>query len=80
MPSESIRTSLDAAHLAVPDQQTTSALAQVGLGERARLMDPQPPRHSTTISARSRTPCLSTGVWRITATISSTVGGSAGYT
>ena len=39
-----------------------------------------PPRHSTTISARSRSPCLSAGVWRITATISSTVGGSAGYT
>ena len=40
----------------------------------------RPPRHSTTISARSRNPCPSAGVWRITATISSTVGGSAGYT
>ena len=39
-----------------------------------------PPRHSTTINARNRSPCLSAGVWRITATISSTVGGSAGYT
>lgn len=37
-----------------------------------------PPRQSTTISARSLSPCPSAGVWRITATISSTVGGSAG--
>jgi integrase len=39
-----------------------------------------PPRHSTTISARSRSPCRSGEIRRMTATISSTVGGSAGYT
>jgi len=38
-----------------------------------------PPRQSTTISARSLKPCRSSLVWRMTAMISSTVGGSAGY-
>jgi hypothetical protein len=37
-----------------------------------------PPRQSTMISARNLKPCRSSPVWRITAMISSTVGGSAG--
>jgi hypothetical protein len=38
-----------------------------------------PARQSTTIIARSLNPCRSSQVWRITATISSTVGGSPGW-
>jgi hypothetical protein len=38
----------------------------------------RPPRHSTTIIARNRSPCRSTGILPMTATIYSTVGGSAG--
>jgi hypothetical protein len=37
-----------------------------------------PARHSTTIIARTRQPCRSSAAWRITATNSSTIGGSAG--
>ncbi|MGO9319225.1 MAG: hypothetical protein ACLQBY_00205 [Solirubrobacteraceae bacterium] len=37
-----------------------------------------PPRQSITIIARRRQPCGSSLAWRITQTISSTVGGSAG--
>jgi hypothetical protein len=37
-----------------------------------------PARHSTTIVARNRHPWRFSAVWRMTATISSTVGGSAG--
>jgi hypothetical protein len=37
-----------------------------------------PLRQSTTISARSLKPWRSSLAWRITATISATVGGSAG--
>jgi hypothetical protein len=38
----------------------------------------KPARHSTTISARIRAALRPAPAWRITATISSTVGGSAG--
>jgi hypothetical protein len=38
----------------------------------------RPARHNTTISPRSRRPCRPSPAMRITATISSTVGGSAG--
>jgi hypothetical protein len=37
-----------------------------------------PARHKTTIIARIRQPWRLSGLWRSTATISSTVGGSAG--
>jgi hypothetical protein len=39
----------------------------------------RPARHKITISARSRTPSTLLPASRITAMISSTVGGSAGY-
>jgi hypothetical protein len=39
----------------------------------------RPARHNTTTSPRSRRPCTPSPAIRMTATISSTVGGSAGY-
>jgi hypothetical protein len=38
----------------------------------------RPARHNTTISARARRPSIVAPAWRMTATISSTIGGSAG--
>ena len=38
----------------------------------------RPARHSTTIRPFRRSPCAAWRAWRVTATISSTVGGSAG--
>ncbi len=67
-----------AAALAVADQDRAAARVEVALGERERLLDPQPGAPQTTITARSRAPWRSSPAWRITATISSTVGGSAG--
>jgi hypothetical protein len=63
----------------VPDEQAASALVEVGLCERERLMDPQTgspehdnqPKHPPTVSA--------VPARRMTATISSTYGESAEY-
>jgi hypothetical protein len=52
--------------------------ARAAFGERERLLDAQPARQSTMIIARSHHPWRSSAVWRMTATISSIVGGSAG--
>jgi hypothetical protein len=65
------------ATLAPADEQRPAVGVEVALGERERFMR-SPARHSTTIIARSLHPWRSSAVWRMTATISSTVGGSAG--
>jgi hypothetical protein len=67
-----------AAALAAPDEQRAAALVKIGLGERERFLARSPARHRMTISARSRRPSASPPAARITATISSTLGGSAG--
>jgi hypothetical protein len=67
-----------AAALAAPDQQRSAPLVEVVLGKRESLLDTSPARQSTMIIARILKPWRSSGVWRSTATISSTVGGSAG--
>ena len=54
-------------------------LIEIGLGQRQRLVDPQPsaPEHDDqTVEAVA---VSGETAWRITATISSTVGGSAGW-
>jgi hypothetical protein len=51
---------------------------EVVLGERERFLTRSPARHKTMIIARTRQPWRSSAAWRKTATISSTVGGSAG--
>jgi len=63
--------------LAMADDHRSRASVEVGLGERERLADPQP-RNNSTISAHNRTPLAPAPAVRITAMISSTVGGSAG--
>jgi hypothetical protein len=62
----------------VADKQRPAARVQVVFGERERLLDAQPGAPDTRIIARSRHPWRSSAVWRMTATISSIVGGSAG--
>jgi hypothetical protein len=59
-------------------EQRPAPRIEVALAKRERLLDAEPARQSTTISARRRAPWRSSGVRRITAMISSTVGGSAG--
>ena len=71
------------AHLAPPaaltmaDQDRSEPRVGIVLGDRERLVAAQP-RHSSTIKARRRAPWTPSPAWRITATISSTVGGSGG--
>jgi hypothetical protein len=62
----------------VTDKQRAAVAIEVGLAERERLTDPQPARQSTTIRPRSLTPSGPSPAARITAMISSTVGGSGG--
>ena len=68
-----------AAALAAPDQQRAAARIEVGLGERERLVDAQPgaPQHHDQ-AAQPAAVHACRRRWRMTATISSTVGGSAG--
>jgi hypothetical protein len=42
--------------LAMPDQDRPPPFLQIGLGERERLVDPQPARHSATINPFRRLP------------------------
>jgi hypothetical protein len=63
----------------VAHEQRPAPRIEVALAQRERLLDAQPAAQSTTISARRRAPWPSSVLWRITAMISSTVGGSAGY-
>jgi hypothetical protein len=64
--------------LAVPHEHSASTRVHVGLGKREGFADSQAPRQSTTINARRRTPPEALPAARITAMISSTIGGSAG--
>ena len=64
--------------LAAPHEQRSAARVEVGLGERERLADRRPARQSTTIRPRRRRPWTPSPACRITVTISSIVGGSAG--
>jgi hypothetical protein len=54
------------------------ARVQVGLGEHERLVDPQPGAPGHDGQAAQRRPWTPSPAWRITVTISSIVGGSAG--
>jgi hypothetical protein len=67
------------AALAMADQDRASMSVKIALVERERFADRQPARQSTTIRPRSRIASASSPAARITAMISSTVGGSAGY-
>ena len=63
--------------LPVPDEQAASPLVEVGLGEReGPCIDAGAPQHDD--QTRIRRPWRLSPAWRMTATISSTVGGSAG--
>lgn len=66
-----------AAALAAADENRPTRTVQVGLGQGQGFADPQPARHRITISERRRAPSASSPAARITATISSIVGGSA---
>ena len=79
LPAPVVHADLSApAALAAADQQRAAARVEVGLGERERLVMRSPARQRTTIRPRSRRPWTPSPAPRMTATISSTVGGSAG--
>ena len=64
--------------LAIADQKCAAPRVEIALGEIEHSWIRRPARHSTTISPRSRSPPTPSPAWRMTATISSTRGGSAG--
>jgi hypothetical protein len=66
------------AALAAADEQRAAAPVEVAPVEVERLLDPGPARQRTTIRPRMRSPARPSPAARMTATISSTVGGSAG--
>ena len=63
------------AAFSVPDEDRATDAIQVALGQRERFADPQPGTPSTTMTPRSLTPSGSSPAARMTAMISSTVGG-----
>jgi hypothetical protein len=65
--------------LAATNEDAAARPVKVTLGQRKRLADAQPGAQSTTMSARVLKPCVVSPATRMTATISSTAGGSAGY-
>ena len=65
--------------LTVADQHRTPGAINVSLAEGKASEMRSPPRQSTAISARMRSPWRSWPAWRITRTISSGRGGSGGY-
>src|SRR3954469_6877804 len=67
-----------AAALAASDQQRSAARVEVGLGECERFADAQASAPEHDDEPRSRRPWTPSPAWRITVTISSIVGGSAG--
>jgi hypothetical protein len=67
-----------AAAFAAAHEHGTAAGIKVGLVESECFVDAQSGAQSTTMSPRSLRPCRLSPAWRITATISLTVGGSAG--
>src|SRR5581483_1487534 len=64
--------------LPTPDKHGAAGSVQIALLERRASLIRRPARQSSTISARSRWPSARSPMVRITAMISSTVGGSAG--
>ena len=67
-----------AAALAVPDQDRSETRVEVVLGQSQRFIDAQPRPPEQHDQARMRAPWLLSPAARMTATISSTVGGSGG--
>jgi hypothetical protein len=65
--------------IAATNEDAAARPVKVTLGQRKRLADAQPGAQSTTMSARVLRPCVVSPATRMTATISSTAGGSAGY-
>jgi hypothetical protein len=61
------------------DDERTTAWVEIRLIEGECLADPQPGAPKDTMIPRNRTPSRLSPAARITATISSTVGGSGGY-
>jgi hypothetical protein len=63
--------------LAAPDERRAAALIEIGFGQRQRLLDTQsgPPQDDD----QTAQPCARSPAAHMTATISSTFGGSAGY-
>jgi hypothetical protein len=68
----------EALALAVADEHGSRARLEVVLADSECLVMRSPARQSSTISARMRAPWAASPAWRMTATISSTVGGSSG--
>jgi hypothetical protein len=78
-PGPGVHSDLTAATaLTTADEDRAPAGVEVSFAERERFVERNPARQSTTISPRIRKPWGVAPAWRITATISSTVGGSAG--
>jgi hypothetical protein len=67
-----------ASALAATHEQRAASVIEIGFSEGQRFLDPQAARQRTTIKPRRRWPCASSPALRMTATISSTLGGSAG--
>jgi hypothetical protein len=63
--------------LAAANEQGAAALIDIGLNQGERFVDAQPCAHRITIRPRRRRPCASSPAARMTAMISSTLGGSA---
>jgi hypothetical protein len=66
------------AALTASDKQRAPARIEIALGKGERFLNAQPSSPQVTISPRRRRPCASSPAARMTAMISSTVGGSAG--
>ncbi|MGN6171190.1 MAG: hypothetical protein ACTHQQ_23930 [Solirubrobacteraceae bacterium] len=67
------------AALSAPHENCAAVAVKVALGQRHVSLIRSPARHNTTISPRSLTPSMRSPAARMTAMISSTDGGSAGY-
>ena len=79
LPAPGVHADLAApAALAVAHQQRPAPRVEVALAERERLLDAQPAAPEHDDQRPQPKPWRSSAAWRITATISSTVGGSAG--
>jgi hypothetical protein len=80
LPPPSVHTNLaPLAALAAPNEHGTGDAVEIALGQRASAsLIRNPARQSTMISARTRRPSGDPPAARMTVTISSTVGGSAG--
>jgi hypothetical protein len=80
VPSPCVHADLAAAPaLAAPDQERAAALIEIALGQSERLLDPQPGSPQDHDQGAWRRPWARSPAARMTAMISSTLGGSAGY-